>query len=116
MRRREFIVLLGGAATWPLAALAQQQAAPLIGFLSSRSPEESAGHTAAFLEGLKAFGYIDGRTATIEYRWAKGAEPPPWSSRTIRSSIRAGINSWRSRRNGGFPRSTTSGSFRLAAA
>ena len=73
MRRREFIVLLGGAAAWPLAALAQQQAAPLIGFLSSRSPEESAGHTAAFLEGLKAFGYIDGRTATIEYRWAKGA-------------------------------------------
>ncbi len=51
MRRREFIVLLGGAAAWPLAALAQQQAAPLIGFLSSRSPEESAGHTAAFLEG-----------------------------------------------------------------
>jgi len=73
MRRREFILLLGGAAAWPLAALAQQQAAPLIGFLSSRSPEESAGHTAAFLEGLKAFGYIDGRTATIEYRWAKGA-------------------------------------------
>ena len=73
MRRREFIVLLGGAAAWPLAARAQQHAAPLIGFLSSRSPEESAGHTAAFLEGLKAFGYIDGRTATIEYRWAKGA-------------------------------------------
>src|SRR6266540_4051586 len=56
-----------------LAARAQQPAGPVIAFLSSRSPEESAGHTAAFLQGLKAFGYVDGRTATIEYRWAKGA-------------------------------------------
>src|SRR2546429_8627937 len=72
MQRREFTVLLGGAAAaWPLAPRAQQPA-PLVGFLSSRSPEESSGHKAAFLEGLKAFGYVDGRTATIEYRWAKG--------------------------------------------
>src|SRR6266568_9166967 len=72
MRRREFITIVGGA-VWSLAARAQQPVIPLIGFLSSRSPEESAGHTAAFLDGLKAFGYIDGRTAKIEYRWAKGA-------------------------------------------
>ena len=74
MRRREFMAFLGGAAlAWPLAARAQQPTAPLIGFLSSRSPEESAGHAAACLQGLKAFGYVDGKTATVEYRWAKGA-------------------------------------------
>ena len=73
MRRRKFITLLGGATlAWPLGARAQQPAVPLIGFLSSRSPEESAGHAAACLQGLKAFGYVDGQTATVEYRWARG--------------------------------------------
>jgi len=73
MRRREFITLLSGAAaTVPFAVRAQQPTAPPIGFLSSRSPEESAGHAAACLEGLKAFGYVDGKTATVRYRWAKG--------------------------------------------
>jgi putative ABC transport system substrate-binding protein len=73
MRRREFITLLGGAAAaWPLTARAQQAAMPLIGFMSSRSPEEAEGHTSAFLRGLKAFGYVDGQTATIKYRWARG--------------------------------------------
>ena len=72
MRRREFIALLGAAlGGWPAAPRAQS-AIPLIGYLSSRSPGESAGHAAAFLEGLKAFGYIEGHTARIEYRWAKG--------------------------------------------
>jgi putative tryptophan/tyrosine transport system substrate-binding protein len=72
MRRREFIAMLGGAAAaLPLAARAQRSA-PLIGFLSSRSPEDSKPHLAGFLRGLEAFGYIDGKTATIEYRWAKG--------------------------------------------
>ncbi len=71
--RRAFIAALGGAvAAWPLAAQAQRSTVPLIGFLSSRSPEESAPHLAGFLRGLKAFGYIDGQSATIEYRWAKG--------------------------------------------
>ena len=73
MTRREFIAFLSGAAaTWPLAARGQQPSGPLIAFLTSRSPQEAAEHTAAFLQGLKAFGYIDGQTARIEYRWANG--------------------------------------------
>src|SRR5215471_21677196 len=71
MRRREFITLLGSAVTWPFPASAQHNA-PLIGFLSSRSPEDSKPHLAGFLRGLEAFGYIDGKTARIEYRWAYG--------------------------------------------
>ena len=73
MRRREFIAGLGGAVTWPVVARGQQhQDAPLIGFLSSRSPEDSAPHLAGFLRGLKAFGFVDGQTAVVEYRWAMG--------------------------------------------
>jgi putative tryptophan/tyrosine transport system substrate-binding protein len=71
MRRREFIAVLAATA-FPLVARAQQPTMPVIGFLSSRSPEEAAGHTAAFLQGLKAFGYADGQNVAIEYRWAKG--------------------------------------------
>ena len=73
MRRREFIKLAGSAAaSWPIMARAQQAAMPLIGFLSSRSPEDSRPHLAGFLRGLEAFGYADGKTAKIEYRWANG--------------------------------------------
>jgi ABC-type uncharacterized transport system substrate-binding protein len=72
VRRRQFITLLAGTAIWPLATQAQQPVMPLIGFLSSRSPEDSKPHLAGFLRGLEAFGYVDGKTATIEYRWAKG--------------------------------------------
>jgi putative ABC transport system substrate-binding protein len=72
MKRREFIGLIASAAAWPLRARAQQSGVVLIGFLSSRSREEAAGQTAALLQGLKAFGYIDGQTAKIEYRWAEG--------------------------------------------
>jgi ABC-type uncharacterized transport system substrate-binding protein len=72
MKRREFMIALGAAAACLKAARAQQPAVPLIGFLSARSPEEASGHTAAFLQGLKEFGYVDGQTAAIEYRWSRG--------------------------------------------
>ena len=72
MRRREFLGLVGSGMAWPAVARAQQQSVPTIGFLSSRSPEDSKPHLEGFLRGLGAFGYIEGKTAKIEYRWANG--------------------------------------------
>jgi putative tryptophan/tyrosine transport system substrate-binding protein len=72
MKRREFIMLLsGGAAMWPLGARAQRRI-PVIGFISSISPEELAEPVAGFHKGLGEAGYVEDRNVAIEYRWARG--------------------------------------------
>jgi putative ABC transport system substrate-binding protein len=72
LKRREFITLLGGAAAWPVAAMAQQPAMPTIGWLNVRSPEMSAHLIAAFHQGLRATGYVEGQNIRIEYLYANG--------------------------------------------
>ena len=72
MRRRELLLLLGGAMTAPRVLRAQQKAIPVIGFLSSVSPGPLAGFVSAFRQGLSEAGYVEGQNLAIEYRWAEG--------------------------------------------
>src|SRR5262249_15753666 len=70
MRRREFVAALGAAIAWPLSARAQQPV--VVGFMSSRSSEESKAIVANFLESLAEAGFVAGKNVVIEYRWADG--------------------------------------------
>src|ERR1043166_4881986 len=72
MRRRNFIALAGGSAVWTVAARAQKAAMPIIGFLSSESPDSWADRVHAFHQGLNDSGYVEGRSVGVEYRWAEG--------------------------------------------
>ena len=73
MRRREFLLLINGAATiWSMTARAQQRTMPVIGFLDPTSPDKYAPFVAAFRNGLGEVGFVEDRNVTIEYRWAEG--------------------------------------------
>jgi putative tryptophan/tyrosine transport system substrate-binding protein len=89
VRRREFIAGLGGAAAWPVVGQTQQPRMPVIGFLS---PTRPGGLFAmeAFFEGLKEGGYVEGRNAVIEYRWAEGRTDllPALAADLVRRQVR----------------------------
>jgi putative tryptophan/tyrosine transport system substrate-binding protein len=71
MRRREFIILVGGAALWPLVASTQRAQMPVVGYLSAASPDAGEPLAAAFRRGLQEAGYVVGQNVAIEYHWAE---------------------------------------------
>jgi putative ABC transport system substrate-binding protein len=87
MRRRDFIALGGAAVAWPLDLLAQGSLT--IGFLSSRAPTESSGVVAAFREGLRDSGYVEGKNVSIAFRWAEGRYEhlPPLAAELVQLNV-----------------------------
>src|SRR5258707_14679613 len=72
IERRKFLATLGGVATWPVAALAQQPAMPVVGVVSGQTSDTEARNTAAFRKALKESSYVEGENVTIEYHWVEG--------------------------------------------
>jgi putative tryptophan/tyrosine transport system substrate-binding protein len=90
MKRRAFIAGLGGAAAWPLVALAQQVMTATMGFLSGRSPDEASDALAAFRKSLSAAGFDEGRNMAVEYRWAQGQydQLPEMATDLVRRAVK----------------------------
>src|SRR5260370_23394470 len=90
MRRRDFIIGVASTSAWPLAARAQQAGkVPRIGFLGMSSSSAFASRIDAFRQGLRDFGYVEGSTITIEYRWAEGhyERLPELAADLVRSNV-----------------------------